>query len=714
MKLALVTPYLGTKGGIQAVLRLTLRSIRETDLEVIHLEMLPSRARFRHLRFGWRTFRVILQNPNSVWCGHVNLTSVARAVTFGRTTARRGLLVYGRELETSSQHLARRFAFFDTIVAISHHTSDLAINAGADPAKVRVMPLGLIDDSPATSPRPRIASQNLEVLVVSRLESGSERKNVDRALESIARLKAEGFPISLTVVGDGDDRDRLESLATELNVSEAVRFVGAVSDLERNELYNASHVLCFLSEQEGFGLVVVEAWRAGLAVVAADVGALAEICEHDRTAVLVKPNVEAVVSALADLFANEPKRVQLALSGQHMAETLYSHPSLITRLNETLSASNISQTKVDVLRLIPEFSSEYGGPAVALRSMTDELTARGHVSHIVANGSAHKPLRVNPPSSVEIVRGGITRWQIGSQSWRRIRDYTPACIVVHGVWGSHLAVGRRLARRTGAPLFVYTHGMLDKYFLSPRSISSIAKLLLYRTTVNRSLKAASRVLLTSQQELERIGLPFLTGWRHAVVKYGVEPIGGEAVNPEGVPNKYLLFLSRVHPKKRLDLLIRAFSEIERADLGLVIAGTGEEEYISKLRLLAQELGVTERVCWFGMAQGNEKASLLQNADAFVLPSEQENFGVAVAEALSAGCPVVVSRFVALAEVVTMGRAGSACDLSVSSLRAAINEVLAQPRSEVSAHARRAYDSYCSNAAAADDFLRVAGLDTGHP
>ena len=113
----------------------------------------------------------------------------------------------------------------------------------------------------------------------------------------------------------------------------------------------------------------------------------------------------------------------------------------------------------------------------------------------------------------------------------------------------------------------------------------------------------------------------------------------------------LLFLSRIHEKKGLEYLIEAMQKIQ-AELGtcnLIIAGDGHPEYIERLKLLAEQTGVSRHIHWVGHVGGALKYSLFQAADLFVLPSSQENFGFVLFESMACGTPVLVSELVDTAE-----------------------------------------------------------------
>ena len=135
----------------------------------------------------------------------------------------------------------------------------------------------------------------------------------------------------------------------------------------------------------------------------------------------------------------------------------------------------------------------------------------------------------------------------------------------------------------------------------------------------------------------------------------------------------VVFLGRVNWKKGLDRLIPAMAHIPDADL--VIAGNDEENYQPVLVKLAESLGVQERVRFVGPVDGSQKWELLRKAELLVLPSYSENFGNVVLEAMSVGCPVVVTPEVGLAPIVNKANAGLVVEGEPEKLAAGINVLL---------------------------------------
>jgi glycosyltransferase involved in cell wall biosynthesis len=132
----------------------------------------------------------------------------------------------------------------------------------------------------------------------------------------------------------------------------------------------------------------------------------------------------------------------------------------------------------------------------------------------------------------------------------------------------------------------------------------------------------------------------------------------------------VLFMSRIHPKKGLDLLIPAFSRLNR-DAALVIAGPDIGGYQAQVEAMARQHGLSDRVLFAGMLYGRERAEALVDADLFVLPSYQENFGVVVIEALAVGTPVILSDQVNIHRQVTAAQVGEVVPTQIDALAQAV-------------------------------------------
>jgi glycosyltransferase involved in cell wall biosynthesis len=222
----------------------------------------------------------------------------------------------------------------------------------------------------------------------------------------------------------------------------------------------------------------------------------------------------------------------------------------------------------------------------------------------------------------------------------------------------------------------------------------------FRLVERRILQGAAAIHYTSEQErleAERLG----RFGRAAVIPLGIDlrafeqpasPATFLRAHPSLAGRPIVLFLSRLDPKKGLDLLLPAFAQLRRAhaQAALVVAGEGEPEYVLGLRETARRLGIAESVIFAGFLAGQEKLSALAAADAFVLPSYSENFGVAPVEAMAAGVPVVLSEHVAISADVRQGGAGLVVPAETGALADAMKRLAFDPalRSRFGQNARR--------------------------
>lgn len=199
--------------------------------------------------------------------------------------------------------------------------------------------------------------------------------------------------------------------------------------------------------------------------------------------------------------------------------------------------------------------------------------------------------------------------------------------------------------------------MLDPYFRRSFPLKHLKKWLYWPWAEYRTLRDARAVLFTCEEECRLARQSFwLYQCREEVVGYGTSPppVAREVALaeffeafPALLDRRIVLFLSRIHSKKGCDLLIESFARIVSTPgsdprLQLVLAGPCVGGLGERLRALAQALGISNRITWTGMLSGAQKWGALYSAEVFALPSHQENFGIAVAEALACGTPVLIS------------------------------------------------------------------------
>jgi glycosyltransferase involved in cell wall biosynthesis len=312
---------------------------------------------------------------------------------------------------------------------------------------------------------------------------------------------------------------------------------------------------------------------------------------------------------------------------------------------------------VKLLHVISSANPSSGGPLEGVRQRGVQLQQDGHSVEIVTCDDPAETFVKEFPLPVHALgpsRGGYG-YNAKLVPWLKDNASKFDAVIVNGLWQYHSFGAWRALRNTGIPYFVFTHGMLDPWFKRTYPLKHLKKWIYWPWADYRVLRDARAVLFTSEEErlLARESF-WLYRANEYVVAYGTTTPPGNAAqlrerflaaNPELRGRHVLLFLSRIHVKKGCDLLIRALAGFAATQpaLHLVVAGPDQTGWVGKLQQMAHRLGVADRVTWPGMLRGDMKWGAFYSAEAFILPSHQENFGIAVAEALGCGLPVLISN-----------------------------------------------------------------------
>jgi glycosyltransferase involved in cell wall biosynthesis len=284
-------------------------------------------------------------------------------------------------------------------------------------------------------------------------------------------------------------------------------------------------------------------------------------------------------------------------------------------------------------------------------------------------------------------------------------------VQVHGLWEWPALYARQASQAWGRPLVISPRGMIEPWSLAQnRWLKRIAMKLWER----KNLESAALFHATSASEARSLRMQGLVQ-PIAVVPNGIRPAPLQAASGSKFSPTYALFLSRLHPKKGLDLLLKAWAESVSffPDWKLFIAGPDEGDYGVKMRALAESLGLrAPQVQFMGEVHGEEKRHLLAGASVLLLPSHSENFGNVVLEALNQGTPVLTTHGTPWAELVTHH-----CGwwVPLDEFGQALRSVLATPRETLASMgqqgaqwAREAFDWSHAASALAQDYEWLLG------
>ena len=331
-----------------------------------------------------------------------------------------------------------------------------------------------------------------------------------------------------------------------------------------------------------------------------------------------------------------------------------------------------------VLHVIPSVSERSGGPAAAIVPMCRALMQQGIDVQLVSTSDGlserHDGVEYKgvPAIFFPIQFGTSFKYSRPLATWliTNIKNFDVAHI--HAVFNHSSVAASQACRKAHVPYIIRPLGTLDPWSMTQKSLR---KRLFWQLSGKAMLNDASAVHYTS--EVEKLSTEGLLGLNHGkVIALGINA-SSNGNSGRMVPEPYVLVLSRLHPKKGLDVLIDAFLSLVRKEkLGnwrLVIAGDGPADYVSKLKSKAG--AQPGRVVFTGWLDEEKKHAVLGGASLLALPSHQENFGLCVMEALAHAVPVLVSPNVNLAAEIVSANAGWVAAIDEGALAAKLAEAL---------------------------------------
>jgi len=315
-----------------------------------------------------------------------------------------------------------------------------------------------------------------------------------------------------------------------------------------------------------------------------------------------------------------------------------------------------------------------GGTIEAIKRLAEAHQQQGHLVEVVS---------LDPPAAPWVAQSALTVHALGLRPssygytprlfpWMREHGREFDIVVSHGLWQFNGFATWRALSNSSTPFCVFPHGMLDPWFRKRYPLKHLKKWLYWLGAEHRVLRRADGVLFTCEEERLQARRTF---WPYRcnemVVSFGTAAPTGEPERqrrcfletfPRLRNKRLLLFLGRVHEKKGCHELLRAFRQVLSAEKAseihhLVMAGPADHTYGQGLKEAVIRLGLNDRVTWTGMLDGDLKWGAFHSSEAFVLPSHQENFGIAVAEALACGVPVLISNQVNIWREIEQDRAG---------------------------------------------------------
>ncbi|KJD34632.1 glycosyl transferase family 1 [Tamlana nanhaiensis] len=389
-----------------------------------------------------------------------------------------------------------------------------------------------------------------------------------------------------------------------------------------------------------------------------------------------------------------------------------------------------------VLHVIDRMDPEYGGVCQAVRTIVKGLSDFEVVNQVVSLDDPKDLFLENDPLTIYALGPAHNPWSYSKnlKPWliENVKNFN--VIIIHGLWQYHSYVVNKVCKnlKNKPKIFVMPHGMLDPYFqrAAGRKLKAIRNILYWKFFERHVVNNAYGLLFTCEEERKLAHKPFkpYKPLQEFVVGLGVElppelkPIMFEAFYkrcPEVKDHNYILFLSRIHEKKGVDLLLRAYEQYAQCNEKsenknneipkLVIAGPGIETAYGKsiLNLVEKSNFLRHHVHFPGMLKDNAKWGSFYGCEAFILPSHQENFGIAVVEALACNKPVLISNQVNIWTEIETSKGGVVNADTVEGTYKILKQFLNSTsfeKEELSMNARQCFETYFAVEPAAKKML----------
>lgn len=338
-----------------------------------------------------------------------------------------------------------------------------------------------------------------------------------------------------------------------------------------------------------------------------------------------------------------------------------------------------------ILRVISSMNPTHGGPSQGIRNSIPKLAEIGVLNEVVSLDDPTMEFVRNQPFVIHPVGQESGPWKYNRNliPWLESNIHKYDIVIVHGLWLFHSYAVTKVIRQLKSEqsnyqipkVYIMPHGMLDPYFQKSkgRKLKALRNWIYWNLVEHRVIKEADGILFTCEEELHLAKLSFRNYQpkKELNIGYGITPAPELLVEDvelfrdkfglkEG--DHFMLFLSRIHEKKGVDLLVLAFLKLKEEGFNLpklVIAGPGLDSNYGKSIVASCKL--EQDIIFPGMLKGNFKWAAFLSCDAFILPSHQENFGISIVEAMACGKPVLISNKVNIWREIASGKGGLIAD-----------------------------------------------------
>jgi glycosyltransferase involved in cell wall biosynthesis len=374
--------------------------------------------------------------------------------------------------------------------------------------------------------------------------------------------------------------------------------------------------------------------------------------------------------------------------------------------------------RLRILQVIGSVDLRNGGTTEHVFSTSQVWCEYGHVVHVLC---------LDPPDAECVRRSPLTTFALGHRGqlaemarqlpllrygytprlvrWLQENVHNYDVVILNGLWNYTSYGSWRALRAQRVPYYIFPHGMLDPWLKEGHPVNHFIRNVFWRLFERKVVRDCKEIFFACAEERRLAHQQFLHDSRRGRVGgFGTRELEDSRATqlsdfllkfPQLRSRKIILFLGRIHPKKGLDLLISAFAQLEKRfdEFDLVVAGPDSAGIRPRLERLCTRLKIQHRVHWTGMLAGNSKWGAFRSASFFVLPSHQENFGIAVVEAMAIGVPVLISKKVNIWREVESCGSGRAVSDNIKAVGEGLEYMCSLSSEELAAMAENARNCF---------------------
>ena len=362
--------------------------------------------------------------------------------------------------------------------------------------------------------------------------------------------------------------------------------------------------------------------------------------------------------------------------------------------------------KIKVLNIISSLNPIYGGTSSSTIDLSLALAKKGFKIDIVTNDPIKSSYtRIKSVKVYNLGQGvGSYNFSLKLFFWLKKNKSRYDKFIFHGIWQFNTVIARYLLKNN---FYVFTHGQLDPYF-STEILKKLKKQIYWNLIEKGNLKNSKAILLTNKNERELQKKTFVNtnGLKKKIAKIGIVRTNLNKnkskkilakIFPKLNNKKYLLFLGRFHKKKGCEILLKTFKKITSAktDIYLMMVGPNNS-YQNNLKILSKNLGLHNKVIWSNTLIKKQKWAILKNAEAMVLSSHGENFGMSIAESLSMNVPVITTNKVNIHNILTKTKSGFIANNTEKSFYLSLKKFLSlnkNDKTKMKLNASRCFQKY---------------------